>query len=436
MFESLSAQPVNQNIEINIPSVQLNENKCIFNCDIDLSLEEIPQIVITDVFIEMNRIIPAGSMACLSHFVNVNLEQFKPEELVKLKTQRQKTILSAKNIESLLESLRHKITDILETNDKFFDELSEDELRETTGVSKVCFTQMESLLKLNLKRKDSFALGLYLTQLRSDATDRSLGIRFNIPYQTVNKYTTNVRDQLALSFVPLWLGLDSQGLRNRIKTNTSFMANALFKIPDNNIITVWDATYIYCEKSADYTFQKESFSGHKGRNLVKPMVGCSTNGFIIEATEPKKAHQSDSTILNELFETPMFRHFFITGDHFLLDKGFLNSQPVLEKEGMVVKVPLSAPFGSKSKHLSWDLANESRLVTKSRWVIELCFGSIKNRFKKFTHVWPTVSLKHLGKDFRIACAIHNMDTQRYESDQIDQISILDQIEKTKKKPNL
>ena len=438
-FENLSAQPEIPSIEIEVQSIDSNANECIFKCDISINLEVIPQNLITDIFIEKSLIIQEGSMACISHFVDDSLMQFKPEEIRHLKPINETSVLTEQNIKSLLLGLREKCLSQLKFNDEIFDKMSEEELRETTGVSTECFNQMKTYVKLNASRSDSFALGIFLTQLRSDSTTKSLSFRFNVPKTTLLRYITIIRTQLAKNFVPLWVGLNCENMRSRIKNNTSFFANAIHEISDKNIMTVWDATYIYCEKSGvDYTFQKDSFSVHKGRNLVKPMLGCTTNGYFIEATPPKKAYESDSTILNDLMKDKSsgFDHFFVTGDMFILDKGFIRSKTTLQNEGMLVQIPLSAPYGNKSKHLSWQLANESRLVTKLRWVVELCFGSIKNKFKKFTHTWPTVSLKHLMDDFRIACAVHNLDTQRYESDKIDQLSILKQIENTKDKPNL
>ena len=87
------------------------------------------------------------------------------------------------------------------------------------------------------------------------------------------------------------------------------------------------------------------------------------------------------------------------------------------------------------KGFSSDEANDSRMVTKVRWVVEACFGSIKSRFKLFTNVWETKMANHLITDFKIACAIHNMDTERFESDKFNQKAIIDRIKAMRTKPN-
>jgi hypothetical protein len=41
------------------------------------------------------------------------------------------------------------------------------------------------------------------------------------------------------------------------------MSKILYGLKEENVVTVWDATYVYIEKSTNYLFQKKSFSMHK-----------------------------------------------------------------------------------------------------------------------------------------------------------------------------
>jgi hypothetical protein len=82
-------------------------------------------------------------------------------------------------------------------------------------------------------------------------------------------------------FVELNIGV---GLitRETIQKNTSDLSKALFKPEDASIITVWDGTYVYIQKSANYSFQKQTYSMHKHRSLLKMMMIVTTNGkFLI-----------------------------------------------------------------------------------------------------------------------------------------------------------
>ena len=44
-------------------------------------------------------------------------------------------------------------------------------------------------------------------------------------------------------------------------------------------VAVAHGTYIYIEKSGDYAFQRHSYSVHKGRQLIKPMMLVATDGY-------------------------------------------------------------------------------------------------------------------------------------------------------------
>ena len=45
---------------------------------------------------------------------------------------------------------------------------------------------------------------------------------------------------------------------------------------DDQVIIVMDGTYLFVQKSSDHIFQRRSYSMHKHRNLVKPMIITAT----------------------------------------------------------------------------------------------------------------------------------------------------------------
>lgn len=54
-------------------------------------------------------------------------------------------------------------------------------------------------------------------------------------------------------------------LKGEIKIkHTTELSQKLLSCEEENLITVWDATYVYIEKSSNYNFQKKSFSVYKG----------------------------------------------------------------------------------------------------------------------------------------------------------------------------
>ena len=49
---------------------------------------------------------------------------------------------------------------------------------------------------------------------------------------------------------------------------------------------VADGTYIYIEKSSNYSFQRGSYSVHKGQPLLKPIRLVITDGYILTFMGP------------------------------------------------------------------------------------------------------------------------------------------------------
>lgn len=61
-------------------------------------------------------------------------------------------------------------------------------------------------------------------------------------------------------------------------------------------------------------------------------------------------------------------------------------------------------------------ANRSRLVTKTRYVVEAQNGHLKTVWPIFAEEWATLSLNHLGVDLRIAAALLNKLFNRIVAD--------------------
>ena len=68
-------------------------------------------------------------------------------------------------------------------------------------------------------------------------------------------------------------------------------------------------------------------------------------------------------------------------------------------------------------------ANETRLVTKIRWVIEDANGVLKQSFRAFDGTIQNKMLNHIMNDFRIACSLVNCFFTRKISDEEDGVQI-------------
>ena len=89
------------------------------------------------------------------------------------------------------------------------------------------------------------------------------------------------------NFVPDYMGVGHIDRETVIKDYTTAYAKALFGNDQNDtVIAVADGTYIHIEKSDNYSFQRPSYSMHKGRPLVKPMMLVATDGYILSVLGP------------------------------------------------------------------------------------------------------------------------------------------------------
>ena len=185
------------------------------------------------------------------------------------------------------------------------------------------------------------------------------------------------------------------------------MSKILLNAEEDAVITIWDATYIYIEKSSSYDFQRKTYSGHKFRSLVKFMICCSTDGYMIEFVGPYlcNGNNNDANITQDIFEKNYddISQFFYRNDVFVVDRGFRDSLNYLDSKGFKYQMP--SFLKDKKQHSSIE-ANQSRIVTKIRWVIESVNSRIK-KWKYFSNVLINKNIEFIEKDFRNICALIN-----------------------------
>lgn len=277
------------------------------------------------------------------------------------------------------------------------------------GRSKDQFREIEANLPDFLNK--STALGAYLMKLRTGDSFERLSTILNIPKTTLIKLINKVRELMVNHFVPLHLGLQHM-TREDIARRNLYIPDSLFGNPGSDIsnrkaIVIMDGTYIYVEKSSNYSYQKKTYSLHKYRNLVKPFIVVCCDGYILDVMGPYPATKSDADILKEEFSEPSkpMRQYLREGDVIILDRGFRDCIPLLENLDYSVHYPLSLEQGEFQ--LSTEKANESRKVTLCRWVVEVVNGRFKRDFKLLRQEYFNKASKHLMKDFLVAAALIN-----------------------------
>lgn len=252
-------------------------------------------------------------------------------------------------------------------------------------------------------------------KLKTSHTHAQIAPHFNLTALTISLRIKAVREIVHAHFVPLHLF--TQDYQN-ISRHTTPLSRKLFKTTPDSVILVWDGTYVFKVKSSDYEFQKGTFSMQKGRNLLKVMMCVSTDGYIIGAYGPYAASKNDATILNEIMDQPgnIFGS-LRNGDLIVVDRGFRDSVKKLRKHKFRVEIPEFIDGGKAQ--LTTKQANNSRIVTKTRFIVEIRNGHIKQKWKHLDGVKNIESIPYLMKDYQVCAALVNAFCPNIRSDKDD-----------------
>lgn len=121
-----------------------------------------------------------------------------------------------------------------------------------------------------------------------------------------------------------------------------------------------------------------------------------------------------------------------------VDRGFRDVCKFLEDQGFIVKMPKLLVDGQDQ--FTADEANESRMVTLTRWRIEAVNGRLKSMFRFLDHVIPCSYFNHdcevrLARLVRISCALINAFCPLKFKDPQNSNQILVDLERRSAHPN-
>jgi hypothetical protein len=251
-----------------------------------------------------------------------------------------------------------------------FDCLRESDYSNLTGLSKSQFDDLcqhlQHLIRNTPSRSVKTTIGMFLLKLKSGMSNKLLSTIFGIGMSSLRRAISSVRQAMMRSFVPLYLGLDSVTREDVLLKHTRPLAKELLQANNNEVILVLDGTYIYIQKSNNFQFQRRSYSIHKGRPLVKPMVIVTTTGHFVAIFGPYLADSknNDAAILNHMLQANIedIRSYLQENDIFVVDRGFRDSLSLLKDIGIQTEMPSFLTKGQKQ--MSCEEANDSRFVTK------------------------------------------------------------------------
>lgn len=178
-----------------------------------------------------------------------------------------------------IDNIKQNYSDALEINSQL---INSKRILSLTGLTIRQFFNLFNSIKekwqhsFNLKN----ILFLYLVRLRHGISiSKTINIFPLLNERTIYDQFKKLRIFLVNNFVASNLGINNITREEMNTKYTKSISKKLYNADDDSIVTVWDGTYVYIEKSSNYKFQKETYSLHKGRNLVKMMMVVSTTGF-------------------------------------------------------------------------------------------------------------------------------------------------------------
>ncbi len=118
------------------------------------------------------------------------------------------------------------------------------------------------------------------------------------------------------------------------------------------------------------------------------------------------AKNNDSEIMKNIIYNNRddFRNWLRSGDILVIDRGFRDSLPLLDSLGYKTYMPKF--LNKKQNQFTTSEANETRLTTKVRWIVESTNGRVK-QWKIFDKVMYNTLIPLIGDYFSIVCAMIN-----------------------------
>lgn len=371
-----------------------------------------------DFYIKTNIFIPGQVRCCANHLTECGYVKLEfMENIISIPS---KIILSGKDISTWFSILR-EITQH-QSGKKYEDEnnFSDAELKSLTSLNREQFSELFDMcgpVEMNGCRRylTKKYLMAFLMKLRQGLSDNFLCSILNFSSrQNMSMAISVVRQSLMARFVNENLGFNSPPVQDRerfLEQHMTEFVNRLYN-PDPAVpkaILYPDCTYLKIPKSSQFRVQRQSYSSHKKYTLLKAGLVVAPDGFIVSVHGPYFAdvRNNDARILINEFnqDREQVRNWVRDNDIFVLDRGYRDAVEFLEALHLNCEMPSFLARGQRQ--FSTEEANQSRKVTKTRWIVESGNGHLKSIFKFFRDCIPMQHCLHLDDFLKIACALIN-----------------------------
>jgi len=158
-------------------------------------------------------------------------------------------------------------------------------------------------------------------------------------------------------------------------------------------------------------FLRQTYCKHKGYHLLKSAL-LVVPDVTIHGSYFSDARNNDAAMLLREFDNDVqgIRAWFQQDDIVLVDRGYRNVTDFLE--GIGIRYKMTALLQQGQRQLTTEEANESHLVTKSKWINEARNGHMKSIFKFFDHTVPFTHIMNLQNYYLIAGLLINKYRKR------------------------
>jgi len=249
------------------------------------------------VFLKRGILIPIGARCCPEHVYKRQLN-FDSLSLIRA-NQVDQLVCDVKHLEEILKDCRL----ILEKQQTFdFDDpcsLEDKDYYNITGLHKgnlnlniiSCYRnllhhvldQFDSVvariksMRTSYIRSIRIAVATFCAKMRLGLSNRVLSTLFHIKDErVVSRIIHQVTNALIKDFVPAYLGFDHISRESVLNYHQTAIANVLFTDNEDQVVLVMDGTYLYVQNSSHNELQRRTFSTHKHRHLIKPMIITTT----------------------------------------------------------------------------------------------------------------------------------------------------------------
>lgn len=404
-----------QCLRLNVLTQTSSQTCLLRECNNNYNLQRLSVSCRVNIYLKRDIYVSENTKSCPEHLdAEGNLLQ---PLLETLRFINRPYVLKGTPLKNFLQELRNVANNIAVSRFDNENNFSDEEFSSMSPITKEqfreLFTYCDPVIQTNgflyVTKKH---LLTFLCKMRQGLSDDFLTTMFGYKSrQNTSSIIATVRKSLCLRFVPSNIGVDAITRNQYIERHVTEFSNQLYNIEPQvpRAIAFIDGTYLEVEKSSNFEAQRLSYSMHKNYNLLKPSITVAPDGYILDIHGPyfSDHHNNDAAILNHQLQRDgeQFRRWFEENDIIILDRGYRDSAPLLEQLGITMRSPPC--LQRNQRQLTTEQANEARLITKSRWIVEIINGHLKSIFKFFDHRISVIHAINLSDFLKIAGAILN-----------------------------